>query len=110
MTTTDILTDMVLVESKKTATIHAPVERVDIADWLLHLPDAEYQRCARRIISPPQQQRPPTAGRRLREERGDDLSNARLPRIALPRDHRNNCARGAAIRPVRPHYCLIRPL
>jgi len=41
MTTTDILTDMVLVESEKTATIHAPVERVDIADWLLHLPDAE---------------------------------------------------------------------
>ena len=46
MTTTDILTDMVLVESEKTATIHAPVERVDIAGWLLHLPDAEYQRCA----------------------------------------------------------------
>ena len=46
MTATDILTDMVLVESEKTATIHAPVERVDIADWLLHLPDAEYQRCA----------------------------------------------------------------
>src|SRR5262249_45124100 len=46
MTTTDILTDMVLVESEKTATIHTPVERVDIADWLLHLPDAEYQRCA----------------------------------------------------------------
>ena len=46
MTTTDIRTDMVLVESEKTATIHAPLERVDIADWLLHLPDAEYQRCA----------------------------------------------------------------
>src|SRR5215468_8640839 len=46
MTTTDVLTDKVLVESEKTATIHAPVERVDIADWLLHLPDAEYQRCA----------------------------------------------------------------
>ena len=46
MTTTDILTDKVLVESEKTATIHAPVERVDIADWLLHVPDAEYQRCA----------------------------------------------------------------
>ena len=46
MTNTDILTDMVLVESEKTATIHAPFERVDIADWLLHLPDAEYQRCA----------------------------------------------------------------
>jgi len=46
MTTTDLLTDMLLVESEKTATIHAPVERVDIADWVLHLPDAEYQRCA----------------------------------------------------------------
>ena len=46
MATTDILTEMVLVESEKTATIHAPVERVNIADWLLHLPDAEYQRCA----------------------------------------------------------------
>jgi hypothetical protein len=40
------LTGMVLVNSEKTATINAPVERVDIADWLLHLPDAEYQRCA----------------------------------------------------------------
>ena len=46
MTKTDVLTGMVLVESEKTATIHAPIERVDIADWLLHLPDAEYQRCA----------------------------------------------------------------
>src|SRR5262245_33642230 len=46
MTPADIRTDMVLVESQKTATIHTPVERVDIADWLLHLPDAEYQRCA----------------------------------------------------------------
>jgi len=46
MTTPDIRTDMVLVESENTATIYAPVERVDIADWLLHLPDAEYQRCA----------------------------------------------------------------
>jgi hypothetical protein len=46
MTTTEILADMVLVESKKSATIHAPIERVDIAHWLLHLPDAEYQRCA----------------------------------------------------------------
>ena len=35
MTTTDILTDMVLVESKKTAPIHAPIDRVDSADWLL---------------------------------------------------------------------------
>jgi hypothetical protein len=63
MTPTDVLTDMVLVETEKTATIHAPVERVDIADWLLHLPDAEYQRCAPRITSPPEQQRPTTASR-----------------------------------------------
>src|SRR5215467_12662958 len=46
LTTMDILTDMVLVNSEKTATINAPIESVDIADWLLHLPDAEYQRCA----------------------------------------------------------------
>lgn len=25
--------------------INAPIERVDIADWLFHLPNAEYQRC-----------------------------------------------------------------
>jgi hypothetical protein len=29
-----------------TATIRVPVEKVDIADWPFHLPDAEYQRCA----------------------------------------------------------------
>ena len=63
MTTMDILTDMVLVESEKTATIHAPVERVDIADWLLHLPDAEYSVVPHRIIWQPEQQRPTTAGR-----------------------------------------------
>jgi hypothetical protein len=40
------LTEMVLVRSEQSATIHAPIGQVDIADWLLHLPDAEYQRCA----------------------------------------------------------------
>jgi hypothetical protein len=63
MTTTDILTDMVLVKTEKSATIHAPVERVDIADWLLHLPDAEYQRCAPPDHIAAGQQRPTTAGR-----------------------------------------------
>ena len=63
MTTTDILTDMVLVESEKTATIHAPVERVDIADWLLHLPAQSTSVAHHRIISPPRQRRPTTAGR-----------------------------------------------
>jgi hypothetical protein len=42
----DVLTDKVLTRSAETATIHAPIGKVDIADWLLHLPDQEYQRCA----------------------------------------------------------------
>jgi hypothetical protein len=45
MADTDVLTEMVLVQSEKTAVVHAPIEQVDIADWLLNLPDAEYQRC-----------------------------------------------------------------
>jgi len=28
------------------AIINAPIEKIDIADWLLNLPDAEYQRCS----------------------------------------------------------------
>ncbi|CAN5859222.1 hypothetical protein BH10ACT9_BH10ACT9_07900 [soil metagenome] len=36
----------VLMESTATALIGAPVESVDIADWLFHLTDDEYQRCA----------------------------------------------------------------
>lgn len=28
------------------AIIHAPIEKVNIADWLLNLPDAEYQKCS----------------------------------------------------------------
>jgi hypothetical protein len=32
--------------STVTATINAPIEKVNIADWILHLPDAEYQRCS----------------------------------------------------------------
>jgi hypothetical protein len=43
---TEVLTDMVLVRSEETATIHAPIDNINIADWLLNLPDAEYQRCA----------------------------------------------------------------
>jgi hypothetical protein len=37
--------------STVTATINAPIEKVNIADWLLHLPDAEYQRCAHTHIA-----------------------------------------------------------
>jgi len=38
--------DRTLSQSTVTATIQAPIEKVNIADWLLHLPDAEYQRCS----------------------------------------------------------------
>ncbi|MFJ9151639.1 hypothetical protein ACIRP7_27085 [Streptomyces sp. NPDC102270] len=33
-------------ETAETATVDAPIEAVDIADWVLNLPDAEYRRCA----------------------------------------------------------------
>jgi hypothetical protein len=46
MADTETLTDIVLVQSERSATIHAPLSQVDIAEWLLNLPDAEYQRCA----------------------------------------------------------------
>jgi hypothetical protein len=39
-------TDHTLSLSTVTATIHAPIEKINIADWVLHLPDAEYQRCS----------------------------------------------------------------
>src|ERR1700723_3472668 len=38
--------DRTLSQSTVTATIQAPIGKVNIADWLLHLPDAEYQRCS----------------------------------------------------------------
>ena len=38
--------DYTLSQSTVTAPIHAPIEKVNIADWVLHLPDAEYQRCS----------------------------------------------------------------
>lgn len=41
-----IRTDLFLTDSTLTATVNAPIDRVDIGDWLLNLPDAEYQRCA----------------------------------------------------------------
>jgi hypothetical protein len=41
-----VVTNKLLVQSEQTAVILAPIEQIDIADWLLNLPDAEYQRCA----------------------------------------------------------------
>jgi hypothetical protein len=43
--------DRTLSLSTVTATIHAPIEMVNIADWLFHLPDAEYQRCSQAHIA-----------------------------------------------------------
>src|SRR5277367_1878075 len=43
--------DQTLSLSTVTALIQAPIESVNIADWLLHLPDAEYQRCAQAHIA-----------------------------------------------------------
>lgn len=39
------MSDRTLSQSSFSHIINAPIERVDIADWLLHLPNAEYQRC-----------------------------------------------------------------
>src|SRR5271163_5006053 len=38
--------DRTLSQSTVTATIQAPIEKMNIADWLLDLSDAEYQRCS----------------------------------------------------------------
>ncbi len=40
------MSDNVLSNSAYTATIQAPLDLIDIAGWLMNLPDAEYQRCA----------------------------------------------------------------
>jgi hypothetical protein len=38
--------DRTLSRSTVTHVIQAPIEKVNIADWVLRLPDAEYQRCS----------------------------------------------------------------
>jgi len=40
------MSDTIITESTSTAIINAPIEFVDIADWVFTLPDAEYQRCS----------------------------------------------------------------
>lgn len=40
------MSDKTVSNSVTTAVINAPIDRVDIWDWLWNLPDAEYQRCA----------------------------------------------------------------
>ncbi len=40
-----ILSDKILSSSAYSHVIAVPIEKVDIADWLFNLPEAEYQRC-----------------------------------------------------------------
>lgn len=40
-----ILKDVILSKSAYSADIDVPIEKIDIADWLFTLPEAEYQRC-----------------------------------------------------------------
>ena len=40
-----ILSDKQLSNSAYSHVINVPIEKVDIADWLFHLAEAEYQRC-----------------------------------------------------------------
>jgi len=43
--------ESMLSHSKATALINAPIEQVDIADWLFNLPDTEYRRCSKAHIA-----------------------------------------------------------
>lgn len=40
-----VLNDTILSSSAFSAEIDVPIEKIDIADWLFNLPEAEYQRC-----------------------------------------------------------------
>ena len=39
------MTDLKLSESSYSHIIDVPIEKVDIADWVFNLPDAEFERC-----------------------------------------------------------------
>jgi hypothetical protein len=40
-----ILLDQILSQSAYSSEIDVPIDKIDIADWLFNLPEAEYQRC-----------------------------------------------------------------
>jgi hypothetical protein len=46
-----MISDRSLSNSAVTAIMHVPLEKVNIADWLFTLPDAEYQRCSHANIA-----------------------------------------------------------
>jgi hypothetical protein len=41
-----VLPDTLLSQSTETASVDAPLDAIDIGNWLVNLPDKEYQRCA----------------------------------------------------------------
>lgn len=45
MSNATVLTDKVLSSSAYSHVVAVPLEKIDIADWLFNLPEAEYQRC-----------------------------------------------------------------
>ncbi|MGU3293196.1 hypothetical protein [Williamsia sp. M5A3_1d] len=46
MSDNEVFYDRFVSETEARATIDVPVESIDLGDWVLNLPDAEYQRCA----------------------------------------------------------------
>jgi len=40
------MSDALIVESSHEAIIEAPIDQIDVSEWLFNLSDAEYQRCA----------------------------------------------------------------
>lgn len=46
MSNEDVLYDLLVSQTEARAIVDAPLDAIDLADWALNLPDAEYQRCA----------------------------------------------------------------
>lgn len=53
--------DNTLVQSSFSATINAPIEKVDIPSWCFTLPESEYQSCSQ-LTAPPVRPRRLTVG------------------------------------------------
>ncbi|NYF92249.1 hypothetical protein RBB79_00220 [Tunturiibacter empetritectus] len=65
------MSDTIITESTSAAIINAPIDFVDIADWVFTLPDKEYQRCSPTHIA---------AGFTTSDE-GKRMSSERRPRV-----------------------------
>ena len=46
MSKDQVIHHLLVSKSEATAKVEAPIESVDLAEWVLNLSDAEYQRCA----------------------------------------------------------------